>query len=175
MALTHKQQAFVNAYLRTRNATKAALEAGYSENTARQQGSRLLSNVDIKQIIKEHFEADAMSSAEVLHHLAHIARGDVDEVLDAHGNFDLDKARKAGKTNLIKKIRVRTMITSNEGGEGSDIVDTEVESYDRIKALALIGKELGLFVNKTDLTSGGQPLKAYINFSPDDWDDDTDK
>jgi phage terminase small subunit len=172
MALTHKQQAFVNAYLRTRNATKAAIEAGYSESTAYSIGWENLRKPEIADVIKRHFEADAMSAAEVLHHVADIARGDVDEVLDAHGNFDLDKARKAGKTNLVKKIRTRTIITSNEDGEGSDIVDTEVELYDRMKALALIGKELGLFVNKTDLTSGGQPLRGLIiDFGDEDTDE----
>lgn len=174
MALTHKQQAFVNAYLRTLNATQAAIEAGYSEHTARSIGSENLTKPDIKEVIKQHFEADAMSSAEVLHHLANIARGDVDDVLDEMGNFDLKKAREAGKTNLVKKIKTRTILTSSEDGDGSEIHDTEVELHDRMKALALIGKELGLFVNKTDITSGGQPIKAYIGFSPDEWDDDTD-
>jgi terminase small subunit-like protein len=47
--LTPKQDAFVQDYAKTRNATKSALMAGYSPRTARQQGSRLLSNVDIQQ------------------------------------------------------------------------------------------------------------------------------
>lgn len=45
--LTQKQQRFVVEYLKDQNATQAAIRAGYSEGTAKQQGSRLLTNADI--------------------------------------------------------------------------------------------------------------------------------
>lgn len=48
MALTDKQQRFVAEYLVDRNATQAAMRAGYSEKTAQQQGSRLLLNVMVE-------------------------------------------------------------------------------------------------------------------------------
>jgi hypothetical protein len=41
-SLTPKQQRFVQEYLKAQNATQAAIRAGYSEKTAKQQGSRLL-------------------------------------------------------------------------------------------------------------------------------------
>lgn len=46
--LTPKQAAFVTEYLIDRNATQAAIRAGYSSNTAESQGSRLLSKAKIK-------------------------------------------------------------------------------------------------------------------------------
>lgn len=42
--LTPKQQAFVTSYLVDKNGTKAAIKAGYSEATARQAASRLLTH-----------------------------------------------------------------------------------------------------------------------------------
>jgi phage terminase small subunit len=39
MALTKKQELFINEYLKCFNATKAAKEAGYKETSARQHGS----------------------------------------------------------------------------------------------------------------------------------------
>ena len=52
--LTHKQQAFTDYYLANgNNATQAAIAAGYSKHTAKQQGSRLLSNVDISKQIDQ--------------------------------------------------------------------------------------------------------------------------
>ncbi|MFA9203068.1 MAG: terminase small subunit, partial [Flavobacteriales bacterium] len=42
---TAKQQRFIDEYLIDFNATQAAIRAGYSSDTAKQQGSRLLSNV----------------------------------------------------------------------------------------------------------------------------------
>jgi phage terminase small subunit len=45
--LSPKQARFVTEYLKDQNATRAAIRAGYSRVTAKQQGSRLLTNADI--------------------------------------------------------------------------------------------------------------------------------
>lgn len=50
--LTDKQQRFVDEYLIDMNATQAAIRTGYSEKTAKQQGSRLLTNVDVLAAVK---------------------------------------------------------------------------------------------------------------------------
>jgi len=49
--LTIRQRAFVQAY--TGNAAEAARQAGYSERTCRAIGQRLLTQVDIKQALRE--------------------------------------------------------------------------------------------------------------------------
>lgn len=59
MALTDKQQLFVDEYLVDLNATQAAIRAGYSPNTAEQQASRLLSNVKVQEAIREAQEKRA--------------------------------------------------------------------------------------------------------------------
>jgi phage terminase small subunit len=46
--LNAKQTRFVAEYLKDQNATQAAIRAGYSPKTAKQIGSRLLTNVDVK-------------------------------------------------------------------------------------------------------------------------------
>lgn len=51
--LTDKQARFVEEYLIDTNATQAAIRAGYSAKTARSQGQRLLTNVDIARVIKK--------------------------------------------------------------------------------------------------------------------------
>ena len=51
MALASKQHRFVTEYLVDLNAPQAAIRAGYSSKTAQQQGSRLLTNVVVKQAI----------------------------------------------------------------------------------------------------------------------------
>lgn len=50
--LTPKKALFVVAYIATQNATRAAITAGYSEKTAKQQGSRLLTDVDVKAALE---------------------------------------------------------------------------------------------------------------------------
>ena len=49
--LTPKQAAFVMEYLKDLNATQAAIRAGYSEKTAAEQASRLLSNVKVQAAV----------------------------------------------------------------------------------------------------------------------------
>lgn len=140
MALNLKQQAFVNAYLKSFNATKAALEAGYSEATSYSIGHNLLKKVEIANAIRAHMEQDAMSASEVLYHLAQIARGDFSELVDDKGNPDIQKAERLGKSNLIRRVKQKSITTSDKDGEGSDIFEAEVEGYDRLKALELLAK-----------------------------------
>jgi len=51
--ITPKQQRFVEEYLVDMNATQAAIRAGYSKQTANQQGPRLLVNVGVSNAIAE--------------------------------------------------------------------------------------------------------------------------
>ena len=51
--LTPKQQAFCDNYIVSHNATEAAIKAGYSKKTARSQGQRMLTNVDIKKYLED--------------------------------------------------------------------------------------------------------------------------
>lgn len=52
-ALTAQQQRFVDEYLVDLNATQAAIRAGYSARTARQQGNRLLTNADVAAAVQK--------------------------------------------------------------------------------------------------------------------------
>lgn len=51
--LSAKQRAFVTEYLRDGNATQAAIRAGYSQKTAQEQSSRLLSKVIVRQAVEK--------------------------------------------------------------------------------------------------------------------------
>lgn len=57
--LTDKQARFVKEYLIDSNATQAAIRAGYSEQTANEQGSRLLANVSVRQAVEAGQEKKA--------------------------------------------------------------------------------------------------------------------
>lgn len=133
--LTDKQETFITEYLKCFNATQAAIAAGYSEKTAGSIGSRLLKDVNISTIIREKMAEHAMSAEEVLFHIASIARGDISNVIDDNGNLDMFIARAAGATNLIKRVKQRAIVT-----EDSDIHESEIEVYDRLKALELLAK-----------------------------------
>ncbi len=84
-ALTPRQERFVEIYVRLLNATKAAIEAGYSRRTAEDIGRQLLRKTPVasaiaekRAVLSERAEIDA---AEVLRHWAEIARADPNELV----------------------------------------------------------------------------------------------
>lgn len=56
--LTERERQFVEQFMATGNATKAAVSAGYSKKTAGQIGYRLLKKVQIQKAISQRTEAD---------------------------------------------------------------------------------------------------------------------
>lgn len=98
MKLTEKQKIFCDEYIKLGNATQAAINAGYSKRTARSQGQRLLTNVDIKKYIDERMEQLAseriMSAQEILERLSLIANAEIKEtvvVANAEGYAEVEK------------------------------------------------------------------------------------
>lgn len=51
--MNDRQRRFAEAFAACGNAAQAAREAGYSEKTARSQGQRLLTDVDIRRYVRE--------------------------------------------------------------------------------------------------------------------------
>lgn len=78
-ALSPQHKKFVLAFCDTLNATKAALAAGYSKKTARTQGSRLLTIVDIKTAIKAVLDTAGMDPEEIAARWDRIARVDLSD------------------------------------------------------------------------------------------------
>lgn len=149
--LTNKQRAFVEEYLACGfNASEAARRAGYSENTARQQGQRLLTNVDIAAAIQQGLAERAMPATEVLARLAEHARGTMDDFLDDAGDIDLKRGRERGRLHLVKSRSV-----TKEG--------ERIELYDAQAALALLGRHHKLFTDMVE--HGGKVEVEYVN----DW------
>ena len=77
MALKVQQKRFCKEYVIDCNATQAAIRAGYAKQTAKQQGSRLLTNVDVSAEIERlsasvHKQLE-ISAERVLQELAAIA------------------------------------------------------------------------------------------------------
>lgn len=162
MALNDRQALFVEEYLRTFNATKAALSAGYSPRSACEIGWENLRKPQIAEVIKQRLAESAMSADEVLMRLADIARGDIADLLKVDGNnikIDLDKAMVAQKTGLIKKLTQKTTTRTTDDVETEDVV-TSIELHDPLTALQLIGKNHKLFVEKAEVSGpNGGPIE----------------
>lgn len=64
MDISPKQEAFAREYTVDRNATQAAIRAGYSAHTAEVQGCRLLKNVKVRAVVNK-IEAACAEKAEL--------------------------------------------------------------------------------------------------------------
>lgn len=160
--LTTKQRAFVNAYLSNGfNGTRAAIEAGYSEKTARTIAAQNLAKLGIREEIDVHMKRMAMSADETLARLTAHARGDMREFIDK--TTDELKEHPAGW--LIKKYK-RTVVTGKDDFAEERV---EIELYDAQAALEKLARHHNLLIEKkqVDLTSGGKPITPVIPMTPE--------
>ncbi|MDV7145634.1 terminase small subunit [Tropicimonas sp. TH_r6] len=161
MPLNQRQKAFVNGYLVSGNATKAAVEAGYSAKTARSQGQRLLTNVDISRAIAKRQEKAAeqadITRERALEELAKIGFLDIRKLFSPTGQLVPLHDLEDDPAGAIASVEVVTKTLPTARGE-----PPEVEYVHRIKlsdkraALVDIAKMQGWFAepgNPTDSLS----------------------
>jgi phage terminase small subunit len=157
--LTPQQLVFVEAYLVSWNATRAALAAGYSAKTAYSQGSRLLKNVEVRALISLRMQEMAMDADEVLARLSDHARSSIESLLTPDNHLDLAVARDSGKLHHIKKLKCRERYDK----DGNRTVTTEVELHDAQAALVHLGRNHKLFVDRQEHTGAdGSPLVLKV-------------
>ena len=144
MDLTLKQLKFIDAYLGScnGNAKRAAIEAGYPEKTAQQQGSENLSKPVIKAEISRRYRESCMDEEEVLRRLGDQARGVgayIDtSISEAKPHVRVKQLIDAGLGHLIKSVKYTDKGACN------------LEFYDAQAALIHIGRHLKLFTDKTE-------------------------
>jgi phage terminase small subunit len=169
--MNNKRRAFVAEYLKDFNATQAAIRAGYSEKTAYSSGPRLLENVEISVAIKKALDEKQMSAEEALVLQADIARGDMADFMDSSTlMLDIRKAKEAGKTKLIKKIKQRTVtkLGKNESDEDVEIHDIEIELYSADAAQDRILRHHGQYNDKLNLNVNGEIVLKRVGVDTDE-------
>ena len=149
MAKVSKQDVFVQEYLIDLNATQAAIRAGYSVKTADQQGSRLLANVKVQtQIAKamaERSKRTGINQDRVVIELARIAFVNPKNLINPE---DASIKDNATDDDLACVQSVKVKMTDGEKGSS---VEREVKLNDKMKALELLGKHLGMWNDKVDV------------------------
>lgn len=171
--LTPRQAAFVSEYLIDLNATQAAIRAGYSERTARATGAENLTKPDIATAIAEAQEARAerlqIDADTVLQEIAKLAYVNMRDFIRLTPNGDAfidlsDLTRD--QAAALAEITVEDFL-DGRGDDAREVRRVKIKLADKKGSLELLGKHLGLFTDRVDLTSGGQPLKAYVGFDPE--------
>lgn len=146
LRLTEKQQRFCEEYLIDLNATQAAIRAGYSPRTANEQGARLLANVSISkaiaQAMAERSRRTGVSADRVVRELARIAFANAGDLIDA-SDATLKSDAVPDDLAAIQSIKVKDL--------GDLGVEREIRLADKLKALELLGRHLGIFHDKLRL------------------------
>ena len=140
--LTPKQAAFCREYLTDLCATQAAVRAGYSPATAKQQGSRLLSNVDvaaeIERLMAERAKRTDVTADAVVRELARIGFGDVRQVVE----WGPDGVRLKPSRELPPEAAAMV----------GDVAETahgvRIKTKPAVRALELLGRHCGIFNDK---------------------------
>jgi len=145
---TLKQLRFVDEYLVDLNATRAAVRAGYARNSAHVTGARLLRNAKVRaEIDRRETERAAqlgISHERVLETLGAIAFADIATVFDADGALkpiaDIPPETRAALQDIVLR----------QSGADGDMKTVRIRMANKLKALELLARHLGLFDGPAD-------------------------
>lgn len=148
--MTQKQKRFIEEYLIDLNATQAAIRAGYSPVSAADIGSENLRKPDIRAHIDkkmaERSRRTGVNADRVVMELAKLAFVNAADVINTE-DATLREDALVEDTAAIQSVKVKVIPTQN--GEG---IEREIKMADKIKALELLGKHLGMFKDKVDVS-----------------------
>lgn len=160
MALTPKQKIFADEYLIDLNATRAykvAYPKVKKDETAAQAGSRMLRNVKVAEYIQkrmdERSQRTEITQDRVLEELAMIGFANITD-------FVVIKDGLVGvkSTDQMPQDKLGVIAGIKEGANG-----VEIKLNDKEKALELIGRHLGMFKDKVELSGGLDTEKTKLD------------
>lgn len=159
--LSAKQQRFAAEYLVDLNATQAAIRAGYSPRTAEWQGPQLLGKPHVAKAIeagKTKLQAKIeVRQEDIVRELCRIAFGDRRALMTWGPNGVRLKDSSELSADEAAAVAEVAETTSKDGGS------LRLKTHDKVKALELLGKHLGAFVERHEITGkDGQPLLPII-------------
>ena len=160
--LTPKKRLFCQEYLKDLNGRKAAIRAGYSERSAQVTASRLMNEVAVSQHIDELMgdrSARVLVTADMLlRELAMLSLSDMTFYrINDDGYVELEDGAPDFAMRCIKKIRRRVRFDD----EGNKTIETEFELWDKVSAIRMAGKHIGMFTERHEITGpDGGPIKT---------------
>ena len=156
--LTPKQKRFVAEYLVDLNATQAAIRAGYSEKRASEIGYQLLRKTTVQAAIQE-----AMADRE--------KRTGVTQDWVVQELYKIAHADRGGIAKVVGGVRVVLTDTDDlDAEQRAALVGVEetkfgikVTTCDKLKALELLGRHLGMFTDKQEISGSiGVSMERYL-------------
>lgn len=162
--LTEKQRLFCLYYVRCFNATKAAIKAGYSRNTAMEQGYQLLQKISVREEIhrlkQSRLNRELLDEHDIFQKYMDIAFADITDFVQfgqeeeyVIGQFGLVQVedpvtgKKAPLKQKVNTVRFResdsidgTLITEVKNGKNG----ASIKLADRMKALEWLAEHMDI-------------------------------
>lgn len=183
--LTRNQKIFCDEYLIDLNATRAykiAYPNVKKDETAAAAGARLLRNVNVKNYIdekmKEREKRTEITQDKVLKELAKIGFANttdfvnvvekeyLEDILDEEGNVIKQELRKYKTIDIRETDKLDKDKQAAIAGIKETQAGIEVKLNDKLKALELIGRHLGMFNDKVEvngkLNTGTEKLDSIL-------------
>ncbi len=148
--LNNKQARFVEELTIDWNQAQAAIRAGYSPATARTIASELMQMPHIKaevdRVRAELSRRTGVTAERLIDELAKIAFVNATDVLD------MDDATVQGGANREDTAAIASVKVKRIPTQDGAIEEREVKLHDKIRAIELLGKNLGLFKDAVNLS-----------------------
>jgi len=147
------QRRFVQEYKIDLNATQAAIRAGYCKNTAYSMGHQLLKKLEIAEAIEHELELccerTRVTKDKIIRELARIGFANIGTILDDASGGLLDGLSEDDLA-AVSTVKTKTLRTDKDSDD--IILEREIKFHDKGKALEQLGRHLGMFNDKLDLT-----------------------
>lgn len=143
--LTDKQRRFVAAYIKSGNAAKACIEAGYSAKTAAKQGAVLLKmplvEIAVGKGTKTILDEEKIDATIILKELFNLLTRDVGEMLDSNGSVKSIADMSPRERSAIDGFEIEEY--TDEDGIGR--VKTKIRLSPKATAVDMALKHKGLY------------------------------
>ncbi len=163
--LTPKQELFCKEYLIDLNATQAAIRSGYSVESAGTIGTENMQKptlrAHIDAALAERSRRTGINADRVIRELARLAFINAADVIDFDSGAIASGATE-DDTAAIASVKVKVIT-----GENGESVEREIKLADKLKALELLGKHLGIFSDKLKI-EGSIPIVIRDDIEADD-------
>ncbi|MEW8026722.1 MAG: terminase small subunit [Candidatus Thiodiazotropha sp.] len=166
-SLNHQKQQFVLELIKHKfNATKAAIEAGYSEKSARSKASQLLTIVNIQEAISEQVEELQERTKTDAEYLLTILKEDVEadiaDLFEENGDLKpIEEWPMPFRRGLVSGLKVEVARTRGDN-KGDEIIQVkDVRLADRIRLIELLGKHKA--VNAFEKGESGSEIHVHLD------------
>lgn len=156
-SLNERQSRFVDEYLKDLNATQAYIRAGYAKDGAAPSAAKLLTNTKIAEEVSRRRKIQgsqlSITAERIMNEIAKVAFGSLGDIITIHADgsasFNLADATP-DHIAALSSYQVEEFMDGG-GDDARPVRRMKITQHDKLKALELAGRHLGMWNDKIKL------------------------